>query len=298
VPSPDVVVLGNLLVDDVVFPDGRTRMGEPGGATLYASLGAALWGLRTGLVSFRGQDYPAWALEALQARGVDLTGVHVIDGPGLRTWLLYEGRRRRVVHHLDGPTHEQVSPLLEHVPEAWREARAFHLAPMPFETQASLVASLRPATHGLVSLDPHLGVNAGTLPRWRAVLPAVDVLFVSEDELDAHEDGRAIAAQVAGGRLALVLFKRGARGGLACDLARGGVHEWPARAARVVDPTGAGDAFASGVLAGLLRGDDLPRALRRGVVSASFALEEWGCAGLLRATPAQAEARLAEWFPR
>jgi 2-dehydro-3-deoxygluconokinase len=76
------------------------------------------------------------------------------------------------------------------------------------------------------------------------------------------------------------------------------VHEWPARAARVVDPTGAGDAFASGVLAGLLRGDDLPRALRRGVVSASFALEEWGCAGLLRATPAQAEARLAEWFPR
>ena len=211
---PDLVVLGNLLVDDVVFPDGRTRMGEAGGATLYASLGAALWGLRTGLVSFRGHDYPKAALDALQARGVDLAGVHVIDGPGLRTWLLYEGRRRRVVHHLDGPTHEQVSPLLEHVPTAWREARAFHLAPMPFETQARLVTALRGVTRGLVSLDPHLAVNAGTLPRWRAVLPSVNVLFVSEDELDAQDDGRAMAAQIAGGHLSLVLLKRGSRGGL------------------------------------------------------------------------------------
>jgi len=40
---PDLVVLGNLLVDDMVFPDGRTRMAEPGGATLYAALGASLW---------------------------------------------------------------------------------------------------------------------------------------------------------------------------------------------------------------------------------------------------------------
>jgi hypothetical protein len=45
-----------------------------------------------------------------------------------------------------------------------------------------------------------------------------------------------------------------------------------------------------------LRGDALPRALQRGVVSASFALEEWGCAGLLQATPQQAQARLREWF--
>src|SRR5688572_16234130 len=118
-------------------------MGEPGGATLYASLAAALWGVRTGLVSMRGAHYPSWALDALQARGVDLGGVHTIEGAGLRTWLLYEGRRRRVVHHLDGPTHEQVSPTLQHVPEAWHAARAFHLAPMPFEIQARVVQELR-----------------------------------------------------------------------------------------------------------------------------------------------------------
>ena len=52
--APDLVVLGNLLVDDVVFPDGRTRMGEAGGATLYASLGAALKG-RSGQVIWAAQ---------------------------------------------------------------------------------------------------------------------------------------------------------------------------------------------------------------------------------------------------
>ena len=72
---PDLVVLGNLLVDDMVFPDGRTRMAEPGGATLYAALGASLWGLSAGVASVRGDDYPASALDALTARGVDLSGV-------------------------------------------------------------------------------------------------------------------------------------------------------------------------------------------------------------------------------
>jgi len=94
---PDLVVLGNLLVDDMVFPDGRTRIAEPGGATLYAALGASLWGLAAGVVSVRGDDYPLSALDALAARGVDLSGVRPLGRPGLRTWLLYEGARPQVI---------------------------------------------------------------------------------------------------------------------------------------------------------------------------------------------------------
>ena len=44
--TPDLVLLGNLLVDDVVFADGSTRMGQAGGAMLYAALAASLWGVR------------------------------------------------------------------------------------------------------------------------------------------------------------------------------------------------------------------------------------------------------------
>jgi small GTP-binding protein len=60
---------------DIVLPDGRTRMGQPGGAMLYATLGAALWGARVAVVAPIGEDYPRDMVAALEARGVDLSGL-------------------------------------------------------------------------------------------------------------------------------------------------------------------------------------------------------------------------------
>jgi hypothetical protein len=45
------------------FPAPRPRsVTLLGGATLYAALGASLWGLAAGVASVRGYDYPATAL--------------------------------------------------------------------------------------------------------------------------------------------------------------------------------------------------------------------------------------------
>jgi sugar/nucleoside kinase (ribokinase family) len=294
--SVDLVVLGNLLLDDVVLPDGRTRMGEPGGAVLYASLGASLWGIRVGVVTWKGSDYPAWALEALAARGVDLAGARPLGRSGLRTWLLYEGSRRRVVHHLESPTHEEASPTAELIPESWREARAFHLAPVPFAIQKGLLDSLAGWPDALVTVDPYLPLRADTLPDWREAIEGADVLILGEDEMELEGDPRQLLRALTAGRLRRVLFKQGASGGLAYDAGEDRFHDWQARAVRVVDPTGAGDAFAGGVLAGWLTGEDLEGAIARGVVSASFALEDWGPATLLSATPESARARLNEWY--
>jgi sugar/nucleoside kinase (ribokinase family) len=313
--SLDLVILGNLLVDDVVLPDGRTRMAEPGGAALYAALSARLWGLRVGVVSVRGDEYPAEALDLMARRGVALDGVRSLGRPGLRTWLLYEGARRHLVHRLEGPTHAEVSPLPDSIPPEWREARAFHLCPMPIEVQGALVEALQSR---FLSLDPFLLLRPDTLEAWRGLLPRVDALFLSEDEMELP-DGQDLC-DLAAGRLATIVFKRGARGGTLFTGGGDGViidpppypsprrgretqlrerlraFCWEPRAAEVVDPTGAGDAFAAGVLAGWLRGEPHERALQRGIVGASFAIEDWGPAGIFRATPEAAEARLRAWF--
>lgn len=296
--SPDLVVLGNLLLDDLVFPDGRTRMAEPGGATVYASLGANLWGLGVGVVSLRGTDYPVWALEALAERGVDLTGVHELGGPGVRTWLLYEEGPRQIVHRVGRPSHAEVSPGADRIPPAWQRARAFHLAPMPLEVQRDVVTALSHRDGVLISLDPHVPLRAETMAAWGDVLAQVDVLFLGEDEMQldhAREDPHAALRRLANERLRLVLFKRGARGGLAYDAREDRFHQWAPRAEQVVDPTGAGDALAGGFLAGWLNGEPLERALERGVVSASFAIADWGPTGLLDATAVEARTRLREW---
>jgi sugar/nucleoside kinase (ribokinase family) len=297
--SPDLVIAGNLLVDDIVYPDGRTRMGEAGGAALYAALGASLWGVTVGVASVRGEDYPIAALDALAARGVDLAGVRALDGPGVRTWLLYEEGGRRVIHHLGSPFHSEVSPRPGDFPAHYLGARAVHLAPMPFEIQSELVGSLAARREMAVSIDPHEPVLEENLPAWRAVLANVDALFVSEDELllpGVEADPRGALRSLAGGRLRFVAFKRGRRGGFLYDAREHAFLEWPPVPRLSGDPTGAGDAFAGGFLAAILRGRAAQDALDQAIVSASFALEDWGAHGLIAATREEADRRLREWL--
>lgn len=295
----DLVVLGNLIVDDIVYEDGKTRMAQPGGATLYMGLTAHLWNLRVGLVSIAGSDFPSRMLAELETRGVDLTGVRRSDLPGLRTWLLYEGRLRQVVHRLEGATHLEASPTAGDIPAGW-QPRAIHLAPMPFGLQQQLAEDLN-SKYGkdvLLSLDPFELLTTEGLTPWQRLLSQVDLFFVSEDEMatqDLRQTPELSLKPVFSGRLGTILYKRGSRGGLALRSTTTTLG-WPGRAADVVDITGAGDAFACGVLAGLVRGQNLERALQWGAVSASFAIQGQGVEALLEATRADARQRLEAWF--
>jgi sugar/nucleoside kinase (ribokinase family) len=300
-PAPDLVIAGNLLVDDIVYADGRTLMAEPGGAVLYGALAASLWPVRVGIVAPRGDDYPAWALDALAARGVDLAGLRPLGGPGLRTWLLYEPLGRRVVHRLGAATHAAASPRLEDFPAGWDRARVVHVPPIPFGHQRALVAGLAACATGVcVSIDPHETVREDNLAAWREVLADVWALFVSGDELQlagAAHDPAASSRRLGPSRVsrALRVCRMGERGGFVRDENNQDECRWEPRTDRVVEVTGAGDAFAAGFLCGLLMGDPLPVACRRGVVSASFALADRGPHGLVAATPERAAERLAAW---
>jgi sugar/nucleoside kinase (ribokinase family) len=296
---PSIVLLGNLLVDDVVLADGTTRMAQPGGALLYGALGATVWESRPGLVSVLGDDYPAQVLETLRQRGVDLTGVRPLGRSGVRTWLLYEGPVRRLIHRLGCPTHEEVSPRPALIPSGWGAARAFHLAPMPFDVQRSLLTALREHAPAFVSIDPHLAVTEETLHEWRETLADADAFLPGEDELlleGAHANPHRALPRLVNGRLRFVVFKRGAKGGILYDAHHEQFHSWEGRAGAVVDQTGAGDAFGVGLVLAHLEGLPIEACLQRAVVTASFAVEDWGPEALLAATRADAEARLRRWY--
>ena len=297
--KPELVVLGNLLVDDLVFPDGRTRMTQAGGAVLYGSLAASLWSDSVAVVSLRGEDYPQDMLRAIAQRGVDVSGIQALGRPGVRTWLLYEGRVRRVIHRLGGPTHEQVSPAPAQVPAAYGGARAFHLAPMPLEVQRGLLASI--ARDAFVSVDPYALITEETLPQWRDTLSHADAFFPSEDELlleQAQTDPVEALPRLVSGKLRFVVYKRGLKGGLLYDAREQRFHSWAARTNGVIDPTGAGDSFAMGFITAHLAGLSVPECLERAIVTASFAIEAWGPDGLLEATRPVAEARMQAWYPK
>lgn len=302
--SPQLAVVGNLIVDDAVFENGETRFEQAGGAALYTALGAAPWGVSVGVVSVIGTDYPQSVLARLEKMKIDLAGVRVVDGRSLRIWLLYEGRRRQVVHRLDAPAHAAMSPGVCDLPNSWRPS-AYHLAPMPLAVQADWLERLGETPGALTALDPFALVNEGSLDSIRAAFHHADVVLLSEDELlldGALESPKASLERLAqttvgaSSRLRYLLLKRGAQGGLAYELASQTFEQWPARAAKTVDSTGAGDAFAGGLLAGLARGKDLDQSLEQGVVSASFALEGRGAEVLLAVSPTDFRNRRRQWF--
>jgi hypothetical protein len=78
-------VLGNLTIDDLVFADGSTNWGVPGGNAVYAGLGMAVWGERPIIVAPVGPEYPT---EKLGDR-LDLSRCRPLDRT-LRDWGLYE----------------------------------------------------------------------------------------------------------------------------------------------------------------------------------------------------------------
>ncbi len=108
-----------------------------------------------------------------------------------------------------------------------------------------------------------------------------DVVFVGLDEAQTlwgadltSEDVRTLLPGAG-----TVVVKDGARSATA--FTADGPTTVPALRTTVVEPVGAGDAFAAGFLAGLLRGEPLTRALRRGHITAVSALKVTGDHGPL-----------------
>src|SRR5207249_178277 len=110
------------------------------------------------------------------------------------------------------------------------------------------------------------------LPELHAVLRKVDVLTVNDEEarlLGRQRNLVKAAREILGLGPRHVLVKRGEYGVLACsDDGTFAVPAYPLET--VVDPTGAGDTFAGGVMGELARSGDLsPRSLRRAIVQGS-----------------------------
>jgi sugar/nucleoside kinase (ribokinase family)/fructoselysine-6-P-deglycase FrlB-like protein len=297
--SRRVVVVGNLTVDDVVLADGRTSMGSLGGNAIYSALAARMWTASPGVVTRRGEDFPAEHLQALAGLGVDVDGVVAVNGPTVRNWVLYaDDGSRTWVYRTPRERSAEVAVQPADVPARWlaeEPAPVVHVAAMPLPAARAIVDSVRAARPAAVlTLDTHEDWVAGHQAELTELARAVDLFVPSREELAVlagHEDvDRAVRDLLAAGVPAVVV-KLGVEGALVADA--DGVRRVPALDVDALDTTGAGDAFCGGLAAGLARGDDLTEAVRRGCVSASFAVETFGSMSLARVGKDDAAARMA-----
>jgi sugar/nucleoside kinase (ribokinase family) len=246
----DLVVVGNLLIDEL-----PGSVIEPGGAALYSALAAVQLGVRVGLHSVVGQDYP---LESLRESGVKLN-LQKLNGPGGRTVIRYHEDGRRLTHV--GPGHQVMTPQKPHP----FRTRLVLLAPMPWEWQLYHLDSCEPET---AFLDPYPTLNES---RWNDLQTRLDklrYLVLNREEMEM--DLALIPEHVP------VLLKEGAEGGVC----RATGTRWEAEKVEALDPTGAGDSFVAGVAAGLVQGLSWEECLQQGAGVAARVIQQVGARAL------------------
>jgi 2-dehydro-3-deoxygluconokinase len=291
--SESVLCLGEAMV--TLRSEGRLRLGDP----MVASIAGAESNVAIGLARL-GHDV-AWAgqvgsdelgelvLRTLRAEGVD---VRTRRDPARPTGLMFREQRTGDIIHVEYVRRGSAGSALDValIEEALDPAPAhLHVSgvtPALSEANAKAAgAALRRARElgAVTSLDlnyrSRLWSRDEAASALRAMLPDVDVLFASANELPLVFD-----TEPPGDRVTELVVTHGADGAEAWESGR--QARVAARPVRAIDPVGAGDAFVAGYLSARLDGRDLDGRLARGTDVAAVAV---GSAGDWEGLPTRTE---------
>lgn len=286
-----VLVVGSVALDTIETPHGRAAEVLGGSATHFALSAGCFAPVR--LVGVVGKDFPRRHIETLRARKIDLEGLEVADGRTFRWHGRFQGDMSRA---------ETLSVQLN-VFESFRPRIPAGFADTPYvllgnaspRTQAAVLDQLRSPRFVLLdTMDFWISSERKALLELLPRVHALCVNFEEAKQLAGASNGALALRRLLDLGVGAVIVKRGEHG---ATLATPDFHftlpAYPTE--RVVDPTGAGDSFAGGLLGYLAGAGDETRSLRRALVYASvmgsFAVEEFGTSRIQRVTREEIEER-------
>lgn len=295
--APEVVGVGEVM--GLLDPDGSGPLEDAqhftlrvAGAEANVLIALARLGHRAALVSAVGND-PVGRLvrRTLEAQGVDTALLHT--DPVAPTGVFFKERfddgLRRVYYYRDGSAASRLTPadsMLDRV--GTPGVLVVSGLSLGLGRPEGLSAVVRQAVERFsaagctVVFDPNIrpGVWDGARARadFAEVSGSIDVLIAGGDEIAALVPDLAVpqaALALCADGMRGVVVKAGAQGAVLYERGRG----WPVApfpVDTVVDPVGAGDAFAAGVVTGLLRGWPLLDGVRLGAVLGAKAVTTSG----------------------
>ncbi|TDD35295.1 sugar kinase [Actinomadura sp. KC06] len=293
-PGPDLVTFGETMArleNPVVGPmrHARTLDLGVGGAESNAAIGLCRLGGTAAWFGRVGDDeFGRLITTVLAGEGVRLG--HTVVDRSAPTALLFKERRSgtltRVQYYRTGSAGSRLRP--SDVPhDLIRSARVLHVTGIT----AAISGTARQALDDAVETARDAGVPVSLDLNYRRALwtPAeageclrnltkrADLVFATEEEARLVVPGDEAADELAGLAASLaalgprdVLIKRGAAGVVA--LCEGRLHVQPAHSVPVIDPVGAGDAFAAGYLAEFVRGRPVAERLDTATAAGAYAV--------------------------
>ncbi|GAA2004140.1 PfkB family carbohydrate kinase [Catenulispora subtropica] len=230
-------------------------------------------GLRVKFVDFLGEDeFGEMVLRRFEEEKLDFSWLPSAGGTTRAVNLVSADGRRMSFYDPRGVEGQ-------HLPEAFYEGwlaqtrhvhvciagHARHVLPVVLRSEASISTDL----HDWDGVNDH----------HRHFAYAADHVFMSAANLGERRD-TVLHDVLEHGRAQTVVATDGARGAYLATRDASGVRHFPAVTppAPVVDSNGAGDAFVSGFVSGVLRGADVAECMRRGLLAGAFACTVHGTA--------------------
>ena len=293
--TPDYLAIGSIIIDDIVYPDGRTSMGVLGGGGCHAAYGIALAGEQPGLVGLVGEDLPADIRARLEA-DFDTTGLSWTHHPQVRGWQIFEWNGiRNEIFRVEVIEPFMYHPLADSADIPYRAVRGLTLL-----REARFVESWRrrfPAATLLWEPTRAFMLNADH-DAFLTGIPQADIVSPNLHEAQTMygiEDEVELIRRLLRDGVKAAALRMGERGSLVAKQGDGEAWHIPAvQVPEVIDQTGAGNTYCGGFVVGYCQGGDVAAAGCYGAAAASFALEYVGCARIPPDLDTKWQQRLAE----
>jgi sugar/nucleoside kinase (ribokinase family) len=274
-------------------------LADSGGGAANTATALAKLGVRVVVAGKVGNDiFGDFIIRDLQRKSVDISGISRSTNHGTSKTVILPvtGEDRRYIHTFGANADFAASDV---DPRLSNRSRVFYLGgylTLPNLRSSELCALLQRARAGgaRTVLDVALPGDQTDGQSLADVLPHVDFFLPNDDEagrLTGESDTQSQARQLLRYGCDTVVITMGERGALLMN--RRETIEMPAFVTQVVDPSGAGDAFAAGVIVGVLEKWEMARTLRFANAIGASACLALGCnAGVF--TRPQADAFLAQ----
>jgi len=270
----DLVTVGHALVDIRIVVDRFPAPDEEavvlsqtwgaGGSAVNTAIDGSRLGLRTAVIAKIGFDsFGRIIVDELLREGVDISGLRVSSTGRTGFTIVAIDRDGRIAMYGFKGVAEELDPN-EVDNEIISTARYVHIASLRLDTSLK-VAEIARKAGAKISWDPGRVLAKKGLKELEKMIKSIDIVLANKVEasvitgldIDKYRESAKILKDLGP---ELVVVKLGSRG--IYVLGDGVDEEVPAvKVDRVVDTTGAGDAFAAGLIAGILRGYSLRKAL-------------------------------------
>jgi len=282
-----LLVTGSIGIDTVETPFGK-RDDVIGGSAVYFSYASSFF-TPVRLVGVVGEDCPKQLLNVFDGRDIDASGLEVRKGSKTFRW---HGSYLKNMNEAE-TVEVDLNVLAERaprIPERFLDSRYVFLANTHPVLQQEMAANLKHAKLIVAdTMNLWIQTQRDELVKLLGKIHGL-VLNDGEARLLTEKDNLIEAARAVlkmGPKF--VVIKKGEHGSMMCsDRDTFVLPGFPTE--KVIDPTGAGDSFAGGMMGylatqgGSLSAATIKRALAFGTVVASFTISDFSLAGLKSAT--------------